>query len=81
MGFARWRFSSLVRGYSPGDALVLEVYSHEGQEDMTPRADELLGRAFLPGEKFYPEGFDGLLSLTLGPRPTGASLRVTALVD
>lgn len=75
-----WRFSRTVKGYAPGDALVMEVYSRDQEEGMTPRADQLLGRAFLPGEKFYPNGFDGLLNLTLGPRPTGATLRVTALV-
>lgn len=74
-----WRFSRSMRGYDPGDALVMEIYSRDRAEN-TPRADQLLGRAFLPGDKFYPNGFDGLLNLTLGPRPTGATLRVTALV-
>jgi len=77
-----WRWSRTVPGYVPQDALVLQVYAvEEGDEHgVMPRASELLGRAFLPGHTMYPEGYDGLLNLTLGPRQTGAKLRVTALV-
>jgi len=79
-----WRYSRSVKGYMPGDALVMEVYGvfDDGSQQPGTRSkvDELLGRAFLPGEKFYPNGYDGLLNLTLGTRQTGAKLRVTALV-
>ncbi|CAE8623444.1 unnamed protein product [Polarella glacialis] len=82
-----WRHSKTVKCYVPGDAVVIEVYGtfeDEEQQRNAPgsrqKADELLGKAFLPGEKVYPNGFDGLLNLTLGTRQTGASIRVTALV-
>ncbi|CAE8651204.1 unnamed protein product [Polarella glacialis] len=73
-----WRHSKTVKCYVPGDAVVIEVYGtfeDEEQQRNAPgsrqKADELLGKAFLPGEKVYPNGFDGLLNLTLGTRQTG----------
>jgi len=79
-----WRHSRSVKAYAPGDALVMEVYGVFEQNQQQPgtraKMDELLGRAFLPGDKFYPNGFDGLLNLTMGTRQTGATLRMTALV-
>lgn len=90
-----WNHTQTVKDYAPGDALILEVYSadpedvhaEEGEERQQAAArrptksGELLGRAWLKGEQFYPNGFDGLLSLFLGTRNTEASLRVMALCE
>eukprot|EP00930_Biecheleria_cincta_P063906 TRINITY_DN4944_c1_g2_i1.p1 TRINITY_DN4944_c1_g2~~TRINITY_DN4944_c1_g2_i1.p1 ORF type:complete len:1994 (-),score=345.92 TRINITY_DN4944_c1_g2_i1:416-6397(-) len=81
----KWGHSRSVKGYARGDAIFMEVYgvfeqAHERQPGTRAKMDELLGRAFLPGDKFYPNGFDGLLNLTLGTRQTGATLHVIALI-
>jgi len=87
-----WNHTQTVKDYAPGDALIFEVYSmdtedvsdEEGEVRQVPRrptkSGELLGKAWLKGEQFYPNGFDGLLSLFMGSRNTEASLRVMALV-
>lgn len=89
MANPEWRHSRSLKGYALGDSLVFNVYSLDqdciddsgnSQSDRRRRRDELLGTACLAGNLFYPDGFDGLLDLTLAGRGTGATLRVTAFV-
>jgi len=58
-----WRHTQTVKDFAAGDALVFDVYSTEGParpaQGGRRLADELLGRAFLPGEQFYPNGIEG----------------------
>merc|ERR1712113_563386 len=88
-----WRCNKRIQDFSLGDSLMFEVFNmddpyRQQQSDvrgMPPvpgrrRAEESLGKAFLSFEMFYPNGFDNLLNLVQGTRPTGATLRVTALV-
>jgi hypothetical protein len=53
-----WNFRDVMPGYKVGDNLQFKVFD----EDLA--ADELLGLAQLPHERFYPDGFTGELSLT-----------------
>mmetsp|Transcript_84897 Transcript_84897/g.243634 ORF Transcript_84897/g.243634 Transcript_84897/m.243634 type:complete len:552 (+) Transcript_84897:2-1657(+) len=86
-----WRHSRTVKGYKPGDSVVFNVFSMDedavnqqaqGGGARQKKRDELLGTAALAGDRFFPDGFDGLLNLnlTLTGRQTGAALRVTAFV-
>jgi len=45
--------------YTPGDLLEFSVFD----KDIWPKSDDFLGRARLPAEHFYPNGFDGDLPL------------------
>jgi len=80
-----WRHSRTLKEYAPGDSVIFNVYSLDSdaleQRGKSRRRDELLGTASLAGDRFYPEGFDGLLHLSLAGRSVGAVLRVTAFVQ
>mmetsp|Transcript_108260 Transcript_108260/g.302522 ORF Transcript_108260/g.302522 Transcript_108260/m.302522 type:complete len:599 (+) Transcript_108260:46-1842(+) len=53
-----WNFRDIMPGYEVGDSLQFEVFD----EDIG--GDELIGMARLSHEDFYPNGFQGELSLT-----------------
>lgn len=77
-----WRHTEKLHGYRTHDSVVFKVFATRDTIARVGdgRRDELLGEAALAGDRFFPDGFDGLLPLNIGGRSSGASLRVTAFV-
>jgi len=54
-----WKHEHTIADYTPGDPLYFKVMD----KDVWPKADDLLGKATLASEQFFPWGFDGWLEL------------------
>lgn len=70
-----WEYPEVLTEFIPGDTLTFSVYD-EGEGTT---GDRLLGRATLPSNRFYPQGFDG--TLVLAEAGKGARATVAVRVD
>jgi hypothetical protein len=67
-----WDYPEVLTDFTPGDTLTFSVYDE--QEGTT--GDRLLGRATLPSNRFYPQGFEGTFVLA----EAGKGVRATVAV-
>ncbi|CAK0910775.1 unnamed protein product [Prorocentrum cordatum] len=67
-----WNYPEVLTEFMPGDTLTFSVYDeHEGT-----MGDRLLGRATLPSNRFYPQGFEGTLVLAEASKGSRATVAV-----
>jgi voltage-gated sodium channel len=71
-----WQHTSEISGFLSNDTLVFAVMD----EDVWPKADDFLGRGILNSEKFYPDGFDGELTLQDESGKRGRSGRLKVII-
>jgi len=69
-----WDYEAEVTGFEPGNVLLFQVY-----DDDIGR-DEILGRAMLPSDQFFPAGFAGELPLSEAGKECSAFLRLRVQV-
>merc|ERR1719223_318261 len=53
-----WNHSAELKGYQPGDVLVLRIYDSDSKPP-----DDFLGSLSMKSDQFFPHGFDGELPL------------------
>lgn len=62
-----WNHEHTIADYTPGDPLNFVVMD----KDVWPKTDDVLGKATLAPEQFYPWGFTGWLKLDIGGQSKG----------
>jgi len=72
-----WNEEHLINDYESGDSLDFEVLDDDDEED---DPGELLGRGSLDSSAFYPEGFDGDITLLDTGKSQRSTLRVRVSV-
>jgi hypothetical protein len=68
-----WNFEHVCRDFSPGDALIFQVYDED-----TLKSDDFLGKVTLQSSQFYPQGFSGSVPLE---ENDGHNSRLTLAVE
>eukprot|EP00927_Polykrikos_kofoidii_P071645 TRINITY_DN678_c0_g1_i1.p1 TRINITY_DN678_c0_g1~~TRINITY_DN678_c0_g1_i1.p1 ORF type:complete len:922 (-),score=173.11 TRINITY_DN678_c0_g1_i1:78-2741(-) len=54
-----WNYVVQIPGWLPGEALEFSIWD----KDVWPKSDDLIGRATLPSNAFFPHGFSGELQV------------------
>lgn len=74
-----WNEEHVILDYKPGDSLIFEVFDDD-DGPCSDGSDELLGRANLDGSSFYPDGFDGDITLMNTGKSQRSTLRVKVCI-